>query len=224
MEMMPKKDKKPNEKKPTKEKKPKEKKEKPPKPKEEIIPIPIPVYFLMLTFAIGISVLLLYLGKDYSYNSKFKEATKAFVNKDYSKAYDELQGVEMKGDDQEFYDQIEIIMYVYKQYESYQAHRAYGNYYKALDSLMKGVSKYDIHLSKATELGVAKDMKYVIDIIEKKLKYDYGVSLDEARKIFDFSDADYSQRLTDITNDSLTKIQKNIEKENKNKTRKTSED
>ncbi len=214
-----KKEKKPKEK---KEKKPKEKKEKPPVSKEDIIHIPIAAYFLMISFVAGVSLILVFGGSTHDYNSKMDAAVNAFVDKNYSKAYDKLAGLELKKKDTDFYDQVVTVMYVEQQYRTYSNYRQMGDYYKALNALINGIEKYDKYNNEAAQLGIESDMEYVYKKIVKKLKYDYNLSEKSARQIADItSKNEFSKKITSVTNKNISRIESNIEKENIKATKKT---
>lgn len=204
------------EKKPKKPKKAKEKKEKAPKEPDEIIPISVPVVLLMVTFVAGITLLLIFGGAAYDYNSRMDAAVNAFVKKDYNTAYEKLAGVDIKKSDEDFYMQVRIIMYPKRQYDAYMKYRAAGDYYRALNSLIKAVDKYDRYKYKADGLDLSDEYEQLYKRISKKLEYDFGISVDEARDISYIDNSDrYSDEVRRIVDASISTIEENIKKENK---------
>lgn len=188
------------------------------KPPVEIIKIPSVMYGLIFTVVAGIGVLVFFGSKTLSYNSDMKAATKAFVKDEYSKAYDYLAGMDIKSNDKNFYDQVVTIMYVEKQYLSYNNYRKIEDYERALNSLLKGIEKYDRHKATANELNVLDDMEISYGKIITALKYDFSLSEKEARAISDiFNEEEYSNKVRDVVQNSLSNIEDNISKENEEK-------
>ena len=201
-----------------KARKKKAEKEKKVKPPAEMIYISKPVYLLIVTFVAGIGLLVYFGSVTISYTTDMKSAVKAFVKDDYSKAYDYVAGMDIKSEDENFYNQVVTIMYVEKQLLSYNNYRKVEDYNRALDSLLKGIVKYDKYKSKAQELEVLEDFKVSYNRILTALKYDYKLSEEEAREIVDIlSEEEYSDKIRNVVKDNLFVIEENIANENKEK-------
>ncbi len=174
-----------------KEKKPKKasakpKKEKKPKVKEpdEVIKISKGFVFLLLSLVI-VSVFMLIFGGDYyTYNTKVSKATKAYVNQNYSEAYNYLFGLEMKKkDDEELFNQIQTVMFVNRHYEAYQNLIKMDEYEQGLYSLLKGVKMFDKYQNVGRDLNCYDDMQDVLGWIDKGLMETYGLTESQAREM-----------------------------------------
>ncbi|MBE5926573.1 MAG: hypothetical protein E7270_06380 [Lachnospiraceae bacterium] len=188
------------------------------KPPVEIIKIPLVMYILIFSVVTGIGLLVFFGSKTLSYNSDINAATKAFVKDDYSKAYDYLAGMDIKSSDKNFYDQVVTIMYVEKQYLSYNNYRKIEDYERALNSLLKGIDKYDRHKNTANDLNVLDDIEISYTKILTALKYDFSLSEKEARAIAGIiNEEEYSDKIRQVVQDSLLNIENNISKENEEK-------
>ncbi len=136
-------------------------------------------------------------GSDtFSYNQSVANARDYFDNREYTEAYNELRGVELKGEDVEMYDKVVTVMYVNKQLNSYNNYYAMQMYPEALDSLLKGLEKYDNYLEAAGQLGVVADLNYVKDQIIVELQTEFSLNEKEAYQIIDtVTQEEYSQKV-----------------------------
>lgn len=134
-------------------------------------------------------------GKGFFYHRSIAKATEYFGIQRYNEAYDEVRGVEIKEDDQEIYDKIIMVMYVNKQLNSYNNYYGLKMYPEALDSLLKGLKRYEEYISYAKELGIKSDMDYVKGQILGELKEMYQISEEEAYQIMEAGDQEEYSRL-----------------------------
>lgn len=184
----PKKPKKEKIKKPKKEKKPKE----PTRPQDMLKIKPLSVVFLV-TFVAGVVILTEILNTTLYYNNDIKNAKLYFENGNYQKAYDSIQGVNLKPTDQQLYNQITTIMYVDKQYISYQNYVKLGMGVEALDSLVKGIQRYYTYYPTAKELGVSEQLDATKAEIVSALKSTFSMSEEKAISYASLSELDYTQ-------------------------------
>ncbi len=132
----------------------------------------------------------------FSYNQSVAKAKEYFGNREYTEAYNEVRGVEPKGDDVETYDKIITVMYVNKQLNSYNNYYAMQMYPEALDSLLKGLQKYDEYITAGEQLGVANDLDYVRGQIITELQNVFSINEKQAYSIIDsFTQEEYSQKV-----------------------------
>ena len=137
----------------------------------------------------------------FSYNQNIKNATNLFDIKKYSQAYEQIRGLKVKSKDEEIYNKIVTVMYVDKQLNSYNNYYGIKLYPEALDSLLKGLDKYDKHLYEAKQLGVKEDFDYVKSEILAELGNTFEVSEQEAYDIIDIQDKEkYSKKVRKIAN------------------------
>ena len=80
-------------------------------------------------------------------------------------AYNEIYGLEIKNEDLLLYDRIMTVMYVQKQLNSYYNYYGMNDKPKALDSLLKGLQRYEKYIELAVELDVDSDL----DSVRKKI-------------------------------------------------------
>lgn len=106
----------------------------------------------------------------FTYAQVVTSANDYLNRKQYTKAYQQISGVEIKKKDEILYDKIVTIMYVNKQYNSYQNYYNMEMYPESLDSLIKGLERYQKYKSDASELEIMDDMDYVKSNILDALK------------------------------------------------------
>ncbi len=151
------------------------------------------IIVFMIFIVIGILVVM---GtKAFDYSQVIKKATDYFERDRYSLAYDEVAGVEVKEEDQELKDRIYTVMYVERLYESYENNMSLGRYDKALDALLRGIEKYDVHYLEAVELDIVEDVDLVKSKIILALSNDFGLTEAEAYAIMELEGKEYSQAL-----------------------------
>lgn len=192
-----------------KEKKPKEnKKNKEAKPKkiksidlekDEVIKVSFKGILMVLTIII-VLILIVYLGGDIFYKSqKENRAIDFYQNKNYKAAFNEISGLEIEDD--QFYKQLRIIMYVNKDYDIYVTLKSADENAEALDYLIRGIANYDEYKETATELGVLEDLDYVLSLITNKLDEDYDLTVSEARDLTKIKNSqEYSRQINEIAN------------------------
>ncbi len=159
---------------------------------------PVAASFVMVTFTL-LTVLLLSGTKAFAYSNGIKNATYYFNTHKYTQAYDEVYGMDMKDEDVEIYNKIQTVMYVNKQLNSYNNFYAVEKYPEALDSLLKGLKRYDKYIELATMYGIESDMNYVRDQILAELKNKFNLSEEEAMQItFIENETEYSKQVYNI--------------------------
>lgn len=160
--------------------------------------------FIVFTF-FGLLALFLYVGTNLvSYTLSIQNATKYFDNNKYTEAYNEVYGIEFKDEDMELYDKIMTVMFVNKQLNSYNNYYTIGKYPEALDSLLKGLKRYDKYIELATLLGIESDMDYVREQILAELDIVFHISEKEAMKINSFENmSEYSLEVYDVVLENM---------------------
>lgn len=179
-----------------KEKKPKEKKEKKPKPpKEKDNTPPLPKKPVILMFVMAVSFLLLViLGSNLvNYSSSISATEQALDKGDYTKAYEEIAGIEVKEGDMETYEKARILASLQSQYESYEIFMQYENYDLALDALISVIGRYDINYEDAETYGCTVELALIEKDAEDALMEHFGVTAEQAREMYGLRDReDYS--------------------------------
>lgn len=183
-----KKEKEPKEKKPRKKR---EKKVKEPKPEEPVILI-----FLM---AFSILALVLLMMKLSGKNSYIDTAKQAMDNGEYVEAYEQLSGLNLKGNDQKLYKEVSTMAAVQEQYQAYLTLMGADKYDLALDALVRGIGRYDKGLDNAKKYGREGEMNHLKDQLEEALDQQFGMSTDDARKLYKIKDREeYSKEIQKI--------------------------
>lgn len=179
-------------KKPKKEKKPKKPKVKqPPKPGDitRFKPKSIIVFVMLI---VGIVVLVQMFGYTINYSGNINLAKDYYANQEYDKAYNSLDGIKLSGDDETLYKQAKVVMYVQRQYESYENYEKMNMHTEALNALVKGVDRYQTYRSEAKELGVEDKMTEVYNLIIKAFKDKFKMSETEAISLVELSKLDFT--------------------------------
>lgn len=187
---------------------------KPKKEKEEEVEIDrgkINKYAAMIIFSIfaALAIVIISGTEIISYSSSISTATVEFKRQRYNYAYEALNGMEVKDKDMELYDKVMTVMFVNKQLNSYNNFYSMGEYTQALDSLLKGLKRYDKYIALAKELGIESDLNYVRDQILSELKKSYQLSEEEALDILKSEDqTSYSIKLYDTVNKTISIAEK----------------
>ena len=130
-----------------------------------------------------------------------KEAMIYFTADQYELAYEKIAGLEPRKSEQIFFEQVRTVMYVQKQYDSYLSYYNIGMKEEALDSLLKGIDKYDKYYEMADDLGILDDMDKVLGKIYTALEESYNLLPEKAGEIANIEDsADYSVELRKVIN------------------------
>ena len=157
----------------------------------------VPTLVVILVFAgfIVLGFLVVFGAKSFNYAQVIEKATDYFDRQRYRLAYDEVAGIEVKEEDEALRDRIYTVMYIERLYESYENNIKLERPDKALDSLLRGLEKYDEHYEEAVALGVAKDMKSVREKIINSLWNTYGLTEREAYELMTLEGLEYNNAL-----------------------------
>ena len=157
----------------------------------------VPNLVVILVFAgfVALGLLVVFGAKNFNYSQVIKKATDYFERQRYRLAYEEVSGVEVKEEDEELRDRIYTVMYVERLYESFENNMTLGRPDKALDSLLRGLEKYDEHYEEALVLGIAKDIKSVKEKIVNALWNTYGLTEAAAYELIELEGLEYSDAL-----------------------------
>ncbi|MBQ9200450.1 MAG: hypothetical protein IJ141_09775 [Lachnospiraceae bacterium] len=131
----------------------------------------------------------------FNYKRVIKKAADYFERQRYRLAYDEVAGVDVKEKDQELKDRIYTVMYVERLYESYENNMKLNRPDKALDSLIRGLEKYDEHYDEAVELEIVDDINLCRSNILSALSVTFDISEDTAYEIMEYDGQEYIDAL-----------------------------
>lgn len=117
----------------------------------------------------------------------------------YSKAYQLLSGLTIKEKDRDTYDGLETIMLVQKQLNSYYNFKELDMEMEALDSLFKGLERYDRYYETAKKYEVTQVFQSFKSEIYDILKTEYGLSKEKVNSIRKIeNDKTYSKELMSL--------------------------
>ena len=173
--------------KPKKEKKPKE----PPKPGDILKIKPLSLVMLVL-FVAGVVVLISVLNSALYYNTNSSQAKTYYNNGEYDKAYSKLNGMKLNSNDKTLYEQASTIMYVKRQYDSYENYMSLNMKTEALDALIKGIDRYNTFRSTAQELGIDDKFKAEYQNIIDALQNTFKISEAQGISLADMSNSDFT--------------------------------
>ena len=184
----PSKEKKPKEEKPKKEKKPKA----PPKPGDILRIRPVSIILFVL-FISGVILLIVILDNGLHYGISLDNAKNYISSSNYKKAYQQLAGAEVKDKDSETYDKAATVMYVQRQYESFENYLKMNMRTEALDALIKGIDRYNTYYNAAKEYGVASDLDSIKSNIIIALQNTFKISENDANALVTLSKENFTQ-------------------------------
>lgn len=138
----------------------------------------------------------------FSYNNSVGQAKSYFKDEEYTEAYKQLAGLALKHKDMELYEKVKTVMYVNKELNSYRNYTNLRMYAEALDSLVKGLEKYDAHKQEAIDLEVIDDLDKVRNKILEEMKKEYNLSEKQAYKLAKEEDVEkYSKKIFKIADE-----------------------
>ena len=153
---------------------------------------------IVFIFFAMIAVVIIVGTSIFSYSLSIKNAETEFNRDEYTAAYNEIYGLEIKDEDIMLYDRIMTVMYVQKQLNSYDNYYRMNDKPKALDSLLKGLQRYEKYIELAVELDVDTDLDSVRYKILENISSSFMMTEQEAMEIIQSDNqAEYSKRVYD---------------------------
>lgn len=170
-----------------KEKKPKkEKKKKDLKVIERSKPLPKGPVILIMLVGISLVILINLFSSQVGYMLSISQARERYEQGDYVEAYSCFtQGAKVKAVDEELYNKARLTAYVQQQIKNYRVYKKQNMHAEALSALILGVGRYDKNAREAAATGAAVEYDKMLSTIEKALKKQYGMTLDQARELYD---------------------------------------
>lgn len=180
--------------KPKKEKKPKQKNKMPKEP-------PLPKVPVMMMWILALSLLVLvFLGTSLvGYSLPVKESREAFESGDYVTAYRKLQGMKVRKNDKELLKASSTLAGIQTELDAYTALMEQKQYEMALDCLVRGYNRCNLHSADAEEWNVADKLTDLQDKFDLLLKEQFDVSKRKAKKLYQIKKrSDYTMELHKI--------------------------
>ena len=137
----------------------------------------------------------------FGYSMNKSQANKYFNLQKYRSAYERVIGTNLKAKDPDTYEKIITVMKVQQALDSYSSYENMKYYPDALNSLLKGLRRYDENIDKAVNLEAEGDMEVCKNKILSILKDEFGLSESEAYDILSLNTEDYSNKVVKIAMD-----------------------
>ncbi len=153
---------------------------------------------IVFIFFAMIAVVILFGTDIFSYSLSIQNAASEFERDEYTRAYDEIYGLDVKDEDIVLYDRIMTVMYVQKHLNSYYNYYEMKDYPNALHSLLKGLQRYEKYIDLAVELEIDADLDSVRNSILTEISASFSMSEQEAMSIIQSaSQLEYSIKVYD---------------------------
>ncbi|HPU62681.1 MAG TPA: hypothetical protein PK304_00850 [Mobilitalea sp.] len=151
-----------------------------------------------------ITTIIIVTTNGFSYRQNISNASRYFDMKEYAQAYDKIMGLDIKDEDIELYNKIKTVMIVHKQLESYYNYYDLKMFPEALDSLLKGLKRYEKYIELATLLGINEDLDYIRSQIVEELYHVFSMTEEEALDIINIENqADYTEAVYEAVHDIM---------------------
>ena len=133
------------------------------------------------------------------YFSPLKESKEAFDQGDYVAAYERLHGLKVKSADESLYHASAALAGIQTELDAYQALMEHKQYELALDALVRGLGRCDVHSAEAEEWGVSDKLSEMQSTLRKLLKEQFNISGRRARKLYSIKKrSEYTMELQEI--------------------------
>lgn len=152
--------------------------------KDKTPPLPKVPVILISVMAASFGILIFLGSNIIGYATTVSQAKEAYKDADYMTAYTTLNGRELKEQDQELYLKSALMSYLQAEYDGYNTYISIHNYEGALDCLVRGVGRYELHISEAQEYGMEAEYQALESQIEQALSEQFGVSKKKAKKLY----------------------------------------
>lgn len=155
---------------------------------------------VVFIFFAAVAAVIIIGTRNSNYAKAMANAEDYFENRHYNEAYDEVAGIDkVKKEDQTFVLQVTTVMIAYKQLNSFQNFYEMELYPEALDSLIKGLERYDEFSGIGAIIEVDRDLDYVRAQLNEKLEEVFGLTERDARALMEIEDREeYTTRIYEI--------------------------
>ncbi len=155
---------------------------------------------VVFIFFAAVAAVIIIGTRNSNYAKTMANAEDYFENRHYNEAYDEVAGIDkVKKEDQTFVLQVTTVMIAYKQLNSFRNFYEMELYPEALDSLIKGLERYDEFSGIGAIIEVDRDLDYVRAQLNEKLEEVFGLTERDARALMEIEDREeYTTRIYEI--------------------------
>ena len=146
---------------------------------------------LFILFIASVIVLIILFNSAFHYNKNISEAKGYIESGSYAKAYERLAGLSVRKNDEALLRQVSVIMFVQRQTESYNNYMQLDMKDQALNSLVKGLERYNEYYREAEELGITTHLDSEKDKILGYFESTYHMSEEDANKLVQLKETDF---------------------------------
>lgn len=126
--------------------------------------------------------------------SNMKNARTAYMNSDYETVYQLLYGEKLNTSDELIYNKSNTILRMQRRLDSYRNYTTMNMRVEALNQLIMAVGQTEIR-EDAVTYGVEQEVQSIYQLILDTLSAQYGISEEQAKKIFAYDSVTYTQKL-----------------------------
>ncbi len=162
----------------------------------KINPIGATIVFI---FFLSIALVIILGSSMFNRKNSLAEAKNLYAAGDFTGAYGIISKIEIKEDDEKFYEMIRMCSQMQKELNSYNNFIQLNMNVEALDSLVKGVGFYDKYKDDANTYGSIGEMNSLESQVVAALYNDYGISETQVRELLKIKDrTEYTKAVTDL--------------------------
>ena len=145
-------------------------------------------------------VALVVLGADLlGYSNQLNNAKNQYAKKNYSEAFAEISGMEIKEDDMELYNKYHVMAMVSVELEAYESLMSQEFYDMALDCLVRTVGRAEKYRADAENYGCIQELNELELKAETILSETFDVSREEALEFYSYRNKkEYSTALAKV--------------------------
>ena len=187
-----------------------EKKLKPPKEPDNTPPLPKKPVFLIFLM-VGSFIALVVMGADLlGYSNQMENAKNQYAKKNYSEAFAEIAGMEIKEEDSLLYNKYHVMAMVSAELEAYESLMSQEFYDMALDCLVRTVGRAEKYREDAETYGCIQELNGLEAKAEEILKETFDLSKEDALEIYAYrSKKEYSTAILKVIKEhGLEKVTK----------------
>lgn len=175
-----------------------------PVPKSQLVPVKPLV--AMIAVGVAFSVAFVMFSNYRFYSSSISESKEQFIHRKYRAAYEKLVGLDIKKKDANYFEQAKTMRIVDKDWEAYNNYIEGEDYEEALDSLIKGIGKYNIQSERAQELKLEKEMRDLYEQMLKELTVRFSLTAQDASNLYEMKDRkEYEKQVQQFARDAALK-------------------
>lgn len=133
------------------------------------------------------------------YSNQLTDAKNAYAKKNYSGAFAEISGIEIKAGDMELYNKYHVMAMVSVELEAYESLMSQEFYDMALDCLVRTIGRAEKYRTDAEAYGCIQELNELELKAETTLNEIFGVSKEDALEFYSYrSKKEYATALARV--------------------------